>query len=42
MDFIASGANIFLAIFVVILAFAAGLGLNDFLKTKEKQEKESE
>jgi len=42
MDFIASGANTFLIIFVVILAFAAGLGLNDFLKTKERQEKENE
>ena len=42
MDFIGSGANIFITIFVVILAFAAGLGLSDFLKTKEKQETERE
>ena len=42
MDFIASGANLFITIVVVILAFAAGLGFNDFLKTKEKQENESE
>jgi len=41
MEFIASGASTFITIVLVIIAFAAGIGLNDFLKAKEKQEEEN-
>ncbi len=38
-QYIATGANIFIAIVAVIIGFAAALGYTDFLKTTKKEEK---
>ena len=39
-QYIATGANIFIAIVAVIIGFAAALGYTDFLKTTKNQKKE--
>jgi len=36
------GANLFVLIVIVLLAFAAGLSVTDFLKTKDRDEKHQE
>lgn len=38
-QYIASGANIFIAIVAVVIGFAAALGYVDFLKTTKKEDK---
>ena len=35
---IAWGANLFITIIVILIAFGAGLTITDFLKTKKKEE----
>ena len=39
-QYIATGANIFIAIVAVIIGFVAALGYTDFLKTTKKEQKE--
>ena len=39
-QYIATGANIFIAIVAVIIGFAAAMGYTDFLKTTKNQKKE--
>jgi hypothetical protein len=38
-QYIATGANIFIAIVAVIIGFAAAMGYTDFIKTTKKEEK---
>ena len=39
---VAFGANLFVLIVIVLLAFAAGVSTTDFLKTKNREEKDQE
>lgn len=42
LTIIGFGANVFVLIVIVLLAFAAGLSATDFLKTKDREEKHQE